>query len=330
MTMLRRAGWGMVIAALAMGAAAIVEAVRLRAYYKQFCTPCELDGPAAAGTPACGCNPGVPDVSIFWQAPQYVLIGLSEVFTSIAQIEFFYDQVRVNILGTLVAKHDLWVHVAYGTFMCCGVGGHVKDEGPAPDVMRSCSMALGLLSTAMGSYLSGLLTYLVTVVTEHMGHQWLPKDLNQGRLDLFFLLLMSLMISNTLIFVAVAIKYQYKQVVHMQVTSHRHEEFEAADVPPIRDRVPSIYHSAAMEIGRRGDIPDEDLDEEAMHLLARSLAYQPGSPAMPSRARSPRAVIATLAAHHGDSSLLIEHPDARGLHSCTVRDASQSPGASLT
>jgi len=247
MTMLRRAGWGMVIAALAMGAAAIVEAVRLRAYYKQFCTPCELDGPAAAGTPACGCNPGVPDVSIFWQAPQYVLIGLSEVFTSIAQIEFFYDQ--------------------------------------APDVMRSCSMALGLLSTAMGSYLSGLLTYLVTVVTEHMGHQWLPKDLNQGRLDLFFLLLMSLMISNTLIFVAVAIKYQYKQVVHMQVTSHRHEEFEAADVPPIRDRVPSIYHSAAMEIGRRGDIPDEDLDEEAMHLLARSLAYQPGSPAMPSRAR---------------------------------------------
>uniref|UniRef100_A0A7R9VQN8 Uncharacterized protein n=1 Tax=Chlamydomonas euryale TaxID=1486919 RepID=A0A7R9VQN8_9CHLO len=251
MTMLRRCGWGMVIAALTMANAAGVEWWRLKVYREEFCTPCgnghgHHGGDYGSGD--CGCEPGTPSLSIFWQAPQYVLIGLSEVFTSIAQIEFFYDQ--------------------------------------APDVMRSCSMALGLLSSALGSYMAGILTWVVQTFSQALtGSAWLPKDLNQGRLDLFFLLLMSLMISNTLIFVAVAIKYQYKQVVHMQVTSHRHEEFEAADVPPIRDRVPSIYHSAAMEIGRRGDIPDEDLDEEAMHLLARSLAYQPGSPAMPSRAR---------------------------------------------
>mmetsp|Transcript_42146 Transcript_42146/g.126167 ORF Transcript_42146/g.126167 Transcript_42146/m.126167 type:complete len:627 (+) Transcript_42146:727-2607(+) len=264
MTMLRRAGWGMVIAALAMGAAAIVEAVRLRAYYKQFCTPCELDGPAAAGTPACGCNPGVPDVSIFWQAPQYVLIGLSEVFTSIAQIEFFYDQ--------------------------------------APDVMRSCSMALGLLSTAMGSYLSGLLTYLVTVVTEHMGHQWLPKDLNQGRLDLFFLLMMVLMVANTAAFVAVAINYQYKTVEHKE-TRARHvkaapthlrsrsspQVLESLVVPPqwisgpaAAQPMPFPSSSQPMAIGRRTPftnvVPAESSDEEGdedVEQYSRSLTYQP-------------------------------------------------------
>lgn len=46
-----------------------------------------------------------------------------QVLASIGQLEFFYDQ--------------------------------------APDVMRSCSMALQLLSVAAGSYLSGLCTYCV-------------------------------------------------------------------------------------------------------------------------------------------------------------------------
>ncbi|KAG1658754.1 hypothetical protein FOA52_000867 [Chlamydomonas sp. UWO 241] len=182
MTMLRRAGWGMVIAAAAMGAAALLEFVRLRVYRQQFCTPCD---PSDSGAPPCGCTPGVPSLSIFWQAPQYALVGMSEVFTSIAQIEFFYDQ--------------------------------------APDVMRSCSMALGLLSTALGSYLSGLLTWLVAALSEAVtGTQWLPKDLNQGRLDLFFVLLMVLMIANSLAFLAIALQYTYKNVEHVHPTHRVH------------------------------------------------------------------------------------------------------------
>ena len=47
-------------------------------------------------------------------------VWLLQVLASIGQLEFFYDQ--------------------------------------APDVMRSCSMALQLLSVAAGSYLSGLCT----------------------------------------------------------------------------------------------------------------------------------------------------------------------------
>ena len=74
-----------------------------------------------------------------------------QVLASIGQLEFFYDQ--------------------------------------APDVMRSCSMALQLLSVCIGSYLSGALVAAISSLTYHMGCNWLPQDLNYGRLDLFFLLL---------------------------------------------------------------------------------------------------------------------------------------------
>ncbi len=74
-----------------------------------------------------------------------------QVLASIGQLEFFYDQ--------------------------------------APDVMRSCSMALQLLSVAIGSYLSGAVVLAVSYISDALGCDWLPQDLNYGRLDLFFLLL---------------------------------------------------------------------------------------------------------------------------------------------
>ena len=79
---------------------------------------------------------------------------MHQVLASIGQLEFFYDQ--------------------------------------APDVMRSCSMALQLLSVCIGSYLSGALVLGVaqgTAALDPRGAGWLPGDLNDGRLDLFFLLL---------------------------------------------------------------------------------------------------------------------------------------------
>ncbi len=75
----------------------------------------------------------------------------TQVLASIGQLEFFYDQ--------------------------------------APDVMRSCSMALQLLSVCIGSYLSGALVGAVSAISYRLGSDWLPQDLNYGRLDLFFLLL---------------------------------------------------------------------------------------------------------------------------------------------
>lgn len=59
--------------------------------------------------------------------------------------------------------------------------------------MRSCSMALQLLSVAVGSYLSGAVVAAVGAITARLGfsqgHGWLSPDMNHGRLDLFFLFL---------------------------------------------------------------------------------------------------------------------------------------------
>ena len=134
-TLLQRIGWGLVVCALAMAAAAGVEQARLA---KVAAGDIVDDGGRHRGG-------DVAALSVFWQVPQYLLVGASEVLASIGQLEFFYDQ--------------------------------------APDVMRSCSMALQLLSVAVGSYLSGALVAAVGAGTAALG---LGKD-GRGESLSFFL-----------------------------------------------------------------------------------------------------------------------------------------------
>lgn len=156
------------VAVFAMLAAAAVEFKRLDLFHQGHVLPPSNRHHHELETVA---------MSVFWQVPQYLLIGLSEVFTSIGQLEFFYDQ--------------------------------------APDVMRSCSMALQLLSVCVGSYLSGALVWAVGLLTSGDGNKgWLAKDLNYGRLDLFFCLMAALMAVGLVWFVIVAMRYEYKQVDH--------------------------------------------------------------------------------------------------------------------
>lgn len=75
---------GMVFSFLSMVSAGVVERQRLRTYW----------GSDNAGYPyfqyiACTLYYAA-DLSVFWQVPQYVLIGISEVFTSIAVMELAY------------------------------------------------------------------------------------------------------------------------------------------------------------------------------------------------------------------------------------------------
>lgn len=70
LSLLQRIGWGFVLAALAMLSAALVERRRMAAI-------------AEGG-----------NVTVMQQVTPYLLVGASEVLSSIGQIEFFYDQVR--------------------------------------------------------------------------------------------------------------------------------------------------------------------------------------------------------------------------------------------
>ncbi|GMJ00804.1 NRT1/ PTR family 8.1, ARABIDOPSIS THALIANA PEPTIDE TRANSPORTER 1, peptide transporter 1 [Hibiscus trionum] len=159
LTQLQRMGIGLFISIFAMVAAAILEQERLKIvkehnYYNVKEMP----------------------LTIFWQVPQYFLIGCAEVFFFIGQLEFFYEQ--------------------------------------APDAMRSFCSALSLTTVALGSYLSSLLVTIVTSVTAKHGKLgWIPDNLNFGHVDHFFWLLAALSVANFVVFLGIAKWYTYKTAV---------------------------------------------------------------------------------------------------------------------
>eukprot|EP01018_Ginkgo_biloba_P034270 Gb_22320 [translate_table: standard] len=156
-TQLQRMGIGLVISIVSMVVAAIVEIKRLELVRKH--NYYELDN--------------IP-MSIFWQIPQYFLIGAAEVFTFIGQLEFFYDQ--------------------------------------APDAMRSLCSALSLTTVALGNYLSTLLVTIITHITTRHGKKgWIPNNLNYGHLHYFFWLLAILSVLNFLVYLLIAQWYTYKK-----------------------------------------------------------------------------------------------------------------------
>ncbi|KAG2488532.1 hypothetical protein HYH03_012852 [Edaphochlamys debaryana] len=263
-TLLQRIGWGMILAVLSMLVAAWVEWHRLASLHTCIgAAEAEMaaaeargqDFSAAAPGPASSCS-----LSVFWQAPQYLIVGASEVLASIGQLEFFYDQ--------------------------------------APDVMRSCSMALQLASTAIGSYMSGVIVLLVQVASPAVaGRQWLPRDLNTGRLDLFFLFMALLMALSTAAFVAVAMNYTYKAVEHKRVVAPRASTTGGPGAPGgpggLGRPIPGAGGTAAAPVGIRGrgahaavpgaagEEEEREPTQEDLAMYGRSLAYVPPSPALP-------------------------------------------------
>uniref|UniRef100_M1B5E2 LeOPT1 n=2 Tax=Solanum tuberosum TaxID=4113 RepID=M1B5E2_SOLTU len=155
---LQRIGIGLFLSVLCMSAAAIVEFKRL-----QIARHLGLvDEPVA-----------VP-LSIFWQIPQYFILGAAEIFTSIGHLEFFYDQ--------------------------------------SPDAMRSLCSALPLMTNALGHYLSSFILTLVTSITTQGGKPgWIPNNLNSGHLDYFFWLLAALSFCNFVIYALCAKMYKSKK-----------------------------------------------------------------------------------------------------------------------
>ncbi|EFJ05408.1 hypothetical protein SELMODRAFT_431595 [Selaginella moellendorffii] len=156
-TILQRMGIGNVILIVAMMVAAGVERKRLQVVREHH-----LAADAVSTVP----------MTIFWQVPQYVLSGLAEVFTYVAQTEFFYDQ--------------------------------------APDGVRGIGSALSMASVAVGNYLSTLTVTVLNDVTQQ--GEWLPRNLNQGRLDLFFWVMAGISVLNFGYFLICAVTYRYINV----------------------------------------------------------------------------------------------------------------------
>ncbi|CAN4110780.1 unnamed protein product [Withania somnifera] len=103
-------------------------------------------------------------LSIFWITPQFLIFGISEMFTAVGLIEFFYKQ---SLKGS----------------------------------MQSFLTAITYCSYSFGFYFSSLLVSLVNKITSKSSHHggWLSdNNLNKDRLDLFYWLLAILSFLNFL------------------------------------------------------------------------------------------------------------------------------------
>ncbi|KAJ3676484.1 hypothetical protein LUZ60_003896 [Juncus effusus] len=115
-------------------------------------------------------------MSIFWLLPQYILLGVGDVFTAIGLLEFFYDQSPEGMqsLGT--------------TFFTSGIG--------------------------VGNFFNSLLVTLVDKITRRNGGKsWIGNNLNDSHLDYYYAFLIVLAVINLGGFVWVAKKYEYKREV---------------------------------------------------------------------------------------------------------------------
>ncbi|XP_071918562.1 protein NRT1/ PTR FAMILY 7.3-like [Coffea arabica] len=158
LTELQRMGIGFVIAVMAMLSAGIVENYR-RKYARIDCTNCE----------------GSSSLSIVWQVPQYALIGASEVFMYVGQLEFFNDQ--------------------------------------APDGLKSFGSALCMTSISLGNYVSSLIVSMVMRISARDDMPgWIPINLNNGHLDRFYFLLAGLTIIDLAVYMACAKWYKSAKI----------------------------------------------------------------------------------------------------------------------
>ncbi|KAM0007452.1 putative proton-dependent oligopeptide transporter family, MFS transporter superfamily [Helianthus debilis subsp. tardiflorus] len=150
LTELQRMGVGLIIGLFAMVAAGVTEVERLKR---------SVPGEHTS------------TLSIFWQVPQYVLVGASEVFMYVGQLEFF--------------------------------------NGQAPDGIKSFGSSLCMASISLGNYVSSLLVHMVMSITargDDVG--WIPENLNHGHMDRFYFLIAILTVVDFVVYVYFAKKYK--------------------------------------------------------------------------------------------------------------------------
>ncbi|KAL2500009.1 Protein NRT1/PTR FAMILY 5.8 [Abeliophyllum distichum] len=132
---MQRIGIGMFLSVIAMVVAALTERKRL-----QICKEMGFLETKSESVP----------FSIFWLLPQYILLGISDIFTVVGMQEFFYSEVPVR--------------------------------------MRTTGIALYTSVFGVGSFLSALLISLIEYFTSSRGIEngWFSDNMNEARLDKYY------------------------------------------------------------------------------------------------------------------------------------------------
>lgn len=157
-TMLQRVGTGLVLSLVAVILSALVEMKRLH-----VARDAGLVNSPKAQLP----------MTLWWMVPQYILIGVADVFAMIGLQEFFYDQV--------------------------------------PDAVRSLGLALFLSIFGVGHLLSSFLISVIDRTTGKSGASWFSNNLNRAHLDYFYWLLAGLCVMELAAFVFFSRVYVYKR-----------------------------------------------------------------------------------------------------------------------
>ncbi|CAK7325768.1 unnamed protein product [Dovyalis caffra] len=160
-SILKRIGIGLIFSVVAMSVAALVERKRLKIANEDINVLHREKNVELA-------------MSVFWLAPQFLILGLGDGFTLVGLQEYFYDQV--------------------------------------PDSMRSLGIAFYLSLLGGASFLSSFLITTVDHITEEDGKGWIGKDMNSSRLDNFYWLLAGINLVNLCVYVLLARRYTYKNV----------------------------------------------------------------------------------------------------------------------
>ncbi|XP_010415947.1 PREDICTED: protein NRT1/ PTR FAMILY 5.12-like [Camelina sativa] len=157
-TTLQRISTGIFLSIISMATAALVEMKRLKVARDHGL----VDSPDAT----------VP-MSVCWLIPQYILFGVSDVFTMIGLQEFFYGEIPVEL--------------------------------------RSMGLALYLSIIGIGNFLSSFIVSVIEKATSQSGQaSWFDNNLNQAHLDYFYWLLACLSSISFVFIVHLAKSYVYK------------------------------------------------------------------------------------------------------------------------
>ncbi|XP_047095496.1 protein NRT1/ PTR FAMILY 3.1-like [Lolium rigidum] len=171
----QRMAVGLAISILGVASAALVEAKRRGSAADHGL----LDTPATM----------VP-MSVFWLVPQYAIHGVADGFSSVAHMEFLYDQ--------------------------------------APESMRSTAAALFWLSASLGSYMGTVLVTAVQSATRRSG-DWLQDNINRGRLDAYYWLVTCLMLLN-LVYYLICFRFYTMKPLEFAEDDDHEKELELSSV----------------------------------------------------------------------------------------------------